>query len=126
MSRVREEKSLLEKQQGDLFIEEETEEMDNQTKSKNNNPVIDYLDFEDGYERAIAAVFSDELMASINEEHSSYWRSLDALEIPSFEQDITPFSDLIKAPDNLKKRLNYIGLVKNKENIFQLQSNLKN
>ena len=125
LSRVREEKSLLEKQQGDLFIEEETEEMDNQTKSKNNNPVIDYLDFEDGYERAIAAVFSDELMASINEEHSSYWRSLDALEVPSFEQDITPFSDLIKAPDNLKKRLNYIGLVKNKENIFQLQSNLK-
>ena len=125
LSRVREEKSLLEKQQGDLFIEEETEEMDNQTKSKNNNPVIDYLDFEDGYERAIAAVFSDELMASINEEHSSYWRSLDTLEEPSFEKEITPFSDLIKAPDNLKKRLNYIGLVKNKENIFQLQSNLK-
>ena len=125
LSRVREEKSLLEKQQGDLFIEEETEEMNNLTKSKNNNPVIDYLDFEDGYERAIAAVFSDELMASINEEHSSYWRSLDALEVPSFEQDITPFSDLIKAPDNLKKRLKYIGLVKNKENIFQLQSNLK-
>ena len=125
LSRVREEKSLLEKQQGDLFIEEETEEMDNQTKSKNNNPVIDYLDFEDGYERAIAAVFSDELMASINEEHSSYWRSLDTLEEPSFEKEIIPFSDLIKAPDNLKKRLNYIGLVKNKENIFQLQSNLK-
>mgnify|MGYP001311811800 FL=1 len=125
LSRVREEKSLLEKQQGDLFIEEETEEMDNQTKSKNNNPVIDYLDFEDGYERAIAAVFSDELMASINEEHSSYWRSLDTLEEPSFEREIIPFSDLIKAPDNLKKRLNYIGLVKNKENIFQLQSNLK-
>ncbi len=125
LSRVREEKSLLEKQQGDLFIEEETEEMDNQTKSKNNNPVIDYLDFEDGYERAIAAVFSDELMASINEEHSSYWRSLDTLEKPSFEKEITPLSDLIKAPDNLKKRLNYIGLVKNKENISQLQSNLK-
>ena len=34
-------------------------------------------------------------------------------------------SDIIKAPDNLKKRLNYIGLVKNKENIYQLQSNLK-
>ena len=125
LSRVREEKSLLEKQQGDLFIEEETEEMDNQTKSKNNNPVIDYLDFEDGYERALAAVFSDELMASINEEHSSYWRSLDTLDPPSFEKEITPLSDIIKAPDNLKKRLNYIGLVKNKENIFQLQSNLK-
>ena len=125
LSRVREEKSLLEKQQGDLFIEEETEEINNQTKSKNNNPVIDYLDFEDGYERALAAVFSDELMASINEEHSSYWRSLDTLDLPSFEKEITPLSDIIKAPDNLKKRLNYIGLVKNKENIYQLQSNLK-
>ena len=50
--------------------------MDNQRKSKNNNPIIDYLDFEDGYEKAIAAVFSDELMASINEEHSSHWRYL--------------------------------------------------
>jgi len=125
LSRVREEKSLLEKQQGDLFIEEETEEINNQTKSKNNNPVIDYLDFEDGYERALAAVFSDELMASINEEYSSYWRSLDTLDLPSFEKEITPLSDIIKAPDNLKKRLNYIGLVKNKENIYQLQSNLK-
>ena len=57
-------------------------------------------------------------MASINEEHSSYWRSLDTLEGPSFEKEITPFSNFIKAPDNLKKRLNYIGLVKNKENIF--------
>ena len=125
LSRVREEKSLLEKQQGDLFIEEETEEINNQTKSKNNNPVIDYLDFEDGYERALAAVFSDELMASISEEHSSYWRSLDTLDLPFFEKEITPLSHIIKAPDNLKKRLNYIGLVKNKENIYQLQSNLK-
>ena len=41
--------------------------MNNLTKSKNNNPVIDYLDFEDGYEKAVAAVFSDELIASINE-----------------------------------------------------------
>ena len=43
---------------------------------KNNNPIIDYLDFEDGYEKALAAVFSDELMASINEEQSSHWRNI--------------------------------------------------
>ena len=46
-----------------------------QLNSLNNNPIIDYLDFEDGYEKALAAVFSDELMASINEEQSSYWRN---------------------------------------------------
>ena len=38
--------------------------------------MIDYLDFEDGYEKALASVFSDELMASINEGQSSFWRIL--------------------------------------------------
>ena len=68
LSRVSDEKSLLEKQQGDLFLEE-YEKLDmSKSSSKNNNPIIDYLDFEDGYEKAIAAVFSEELMAfsSIN------------------------------------------------------------
>ena len=37
----------------------------------------------------------------------------------------TPFSNFIKAPDNLKKRLDFIGLIKNKSNIYQLQSNFK-
>ena len=45
-------------------------------QTKNNNPIIDYLNFEDGYEKALASVFSDELMASISEEQSSYWRTL--------------------------------------------------
>ena len=43
--------------------------------------MIDYLDFEDGYEKALASVFSDELMASINEEQSSYWKILKCKEI---------------------------------------------
>ena len=49
------------------------------------------------YQQALAAVFSDELMASINEEQSSYWRSLETKNIPSFESDIIPFSNLIKS-----------------------------
>ncbi len=124
LSRVRDEKSQLEKQQGDLFIEEGEDSDNKTTKSKDNNPVIDFLDFEDGYEIALAAVFSDELMASINEDQSSYWRSLDISKTPNFEKDIVPLSELIKTPDNLKKRLAYVGLVKNKENILQLQSKL--
>ena len=42
-------------------------------------------------------------MASINEEHSSHWRSLNTLEEPSFEKEIKKFSNFIKAPENLKK-----------------------
>jgi len=123
LSRVKDEKSLLEKQQGDLFLEEESENTSSSI-SKNNNPIIDYLDFEDGYEKALAAVFSDELMASINEEQSSYWRTLDTINVPSFPENIKTFSNLIKAPDNIKKRLGYIGLIDNKENILELQNSL--
>ena len=120
--RVKDEKSLLEKQQGDLFIEEgATEES---SSKKNNNPIIDYLDFEDGHEQALAAVFSDELMASINEEQSSYWKTIETKNIPSFDDGVIPFSTLIKSPENLKKRLSYIGLISKKDNIIEKQKKL--
>ncbi len=123
LSRVREEKSLLQKSQGDLFENEKTDESLRSTKT--NNPVIDYLDFEDGHENALAAVFADELMASIDDNQSSYWKILKKNEnFPNFPEGIIPMSSLIKSPDNLKKRLNYIGLIKNKENVLEIQSNL--
>ena len=124
LSRVREEKSLLEKQQGDLFIEEETEEMDNQTKSKNNNPVIDYLDFEDGYEKAVAAVFSDELIASIDDNESNHWRNLE-VEESIFDENIIKFSSIIKAPENLRKKLEFVGFIENNLNVLDIQNRLK-
>ena len=123
--RVRDEKSLLEKEQGDLFVEENDDLYSKSKPQKNSNPMIDYLDFEDGYERALASVFSDELMASINEEQSSYWKILNAKKYKSvFPENVIPFSSIIKAPDNLKKRLDFIGLIENKENIHELQNNL--
>ena len=125
LSRVSDEKSLLEKQQGDLFVEKNDDLNTISDSSKNNNPIIDYLDFEDGYEKALAAVFSDELMASINEEQSSFWRSLNIKKYQSvFPDSIIPLSSIIKAPENLKKSLDFIGLVKNKKNILELQESL--
>ena len=124
LTRVEDEKSLLEKQQGDLFVEENSDNVDSPKINKNHNPIIDYLDFEDGYEKALATVFSDELTASINEEQSSYWRVMGVEKIPNFPEQIIPFSKIIKAPDNLKKRLEYIGLIKKKEDVLDLQKNL--
>ena len=116
---------MLEKEQGDLFVEENNDLYSKPKPQKNNNPMIDYLDFEDGYEKALASVFSDELMASINEEQSSYWKILNANKYKSvFPKNVIPFSSIIKAPDNLKKRLDFIGLIENKENIHELQNNL--
>ena len=125
LARVNDEKLLLEKQQGDLFFEENDDLIKTSNPTKENNPIIDYLNFDDGYEKALAAVFSDELMASINEGQSSCWRILNIKKYQSiFPKDIIPLSSIIKAPENLKKRLDFIGLVKNKNNIQELQNNL--
>ena len=124
LERVYEEKSVLLKQQGDLFIhQDENSNDDNITNKKNNNPIIDYIDFEDGLEQAVAAVFSDELIASIDDEQSSFWRNLEKVE-SNFNDEIIKFSQLIKAPDNLKKKLEFIGLIENKMNVLDLQKNL--
>ena len=124
LDRVREEKSILEKQQGDLFLE--ANEKDNfEINSKgNNNPIIDYLDFEDGYEKAVAAVFSDELIASINDEQASYWRVLTYEKNSIFSDGIEKFSSLIQAPENLKKKLDFVGLIKDKSNVLNTQETL--
>ena len=125
MERVREEKSILEKQQGDLFLDTNEQEGDLASSQRNNNPIIDYLDFEDGYEKAVAAVFSDELIASINEEQASHWRVLTYDQNSVFSDGIKKFSNLIKAPENLKKKLDFVGLIEDKSNILYLQENLQ-
>ena len=125
MERVREEKSILEKQQGDLFLDTDDQEGDLASSQRNNNPIIDYLDFEDGYEKAVAAVFSDELIASINEEQASHWRVLTYDQNSVFSDGIKKFSNLIKAPENLKKKLDFVGLIEDKSNILYLQENLQ-
>ena len=125
MERVREEKSILEKQQGDLFLEVNEQDLYKEGRKHNNNPIIDYLDFEDGFEKAVAAVFSDELIASINEEQTSHWRILNHDDNNSnFPEKIKKFSNLIKGPENLKKKLDFIGLIEDKSNILALQDSL--
>ena len=54
--RVKEEKTNLEKQQGDLFENQKEEQL---TPGEKHNPIIDYLDFEANLEKALASVFGD-------------------------------------------------------------------
>ncbi len=124
MERVREEKSILEKQQGDLFLDNNDQDTDLPSSQHNNNPIIDFIDFEDGYEKAVAAVFSDELIASINEEQASHWRIITYEQNSVFSDGIKKFSNLIKAPENLKKKLDFVGLIEDKSNILHLQESL--
>ena len=46
------------------------------------------------------------------------------MEDSSFNSEITKFSSLIKAPDNLKKKLEFVGLIENKENVLEIQKTL--
>ena len=125
LKRVKGEKSSLEKHQGDLFNEDLDDKNDKSESLKNNNPVINFLDFEDGYEKALASIFGDELMASINDEQPTYWKALPYdQKISKFPKNVIPFSKIIKAPENLNKKLSYIGLIQNKDNIYELQKNL--
>ncbi len=124
LERVKEEKAVLLKQQGDLFIQSEDQSDEQKNSNKNNNPIIDYIDFEDGLEQAIAAVFSDELIASIDDEQSSFWRKLDPIET-AFDDQIIKFSSIINAPENLKRKLDFVGLISDKKNVLELQKNLK-
>ncbi len=125
LERVKEEKSVLLRQQGDLFIQSEDKiDEDKLITKQNNNPIIDYIDFEDGLEQAVAAVFSDELIASIDQEQISFWRKLDLIQ-STFTEEVVKFSNLIKAPENLHKKLEFVGLVENKQNVLELQKELK-
>ncbi len=125
LERVRDEKSILLKQQGDLFIQsDEQSESDNLVKDKNDNPIIDYIDFEDGLESAVAAVFSDELIASIDEKQSTFWRKMEKVN-STFDYNIIKFSEIIKAPDNLMKKLEFVGLIDEKINVSDLQLKLQ-
>ena len=123
LKKVQKERNKLELQ-SDLF----PEEINVNVQSENNvtKPVIDYLDFEDGLENALASVFGDDLVASIDQNQPVYWKDIiNSLEFPKFPENIIPLINLVKAPDNLKKKLSYIGLVKDKRNIDEIHRSLK-
>ena len=72
ITKVKNERNKLEKQ-GDLFPK--THESKTDTKNETSNPIIDYLDFEDGLEKAIASAFGEDLVASIDENQPIHWKN---------------------------------------------------
>ncbi len=121
--KVQKERNKLELQ-GDLFPEEKPI-IDQEKIHDSTNPIIDYLNFEDGLENALASVFGDELTASINEDQPTHWKKLPIIDKINFPENIVPLIDLVKAPENLKKKLSYVGLVKDKNNIEEIHKSLK-
>ena len=123
LEKVQKERNKLE-QQGDLFPEKIR--INKLNNNETSMAVIDYLNFEDGLERALASVFGDDLIASIDENQPIYWKKMPITkDFPRFPENILPLVNLIKAPENLQKKLSFVGLVKDKTNIDNIHKSLK-
>tara|TARA_B100001123_G_C15344376_1_gene1036362 strand:+ start:6369 stop:8990 length:2622 start_codon:yes stop_codon:yes gene_type:complete len=120
---VQQERNKLQ-QQGDLFPEKSSSL--NKTNDDLSNHIIDYLDFEDGLEKALASVFGDDLMASIDEKEKVHWKNFKiSSEKTEFPSNIIPLINLVKSPENLQKKLGYVGLIKETDNANEIQKSLK-
>ncbi len=123
ITKVKNERNKLEKQ-GDLFPK--THESKTDTKNETSNPIIDYLDFEDGLEKAIASAFGEDLVASIDENQPIHWKNfIDSVKEKEFPKNVIPLSTIVDSPENLKKKLSYIGLIKDTQGVEELQKKLQ-
>ena len=123
ITKVRNERNKLEKQ-GDLFPKTHESKID--TKTETSNPIIDYLDFEDGLEKAIASAFGEDLVASIDENQPIHWKNfIDSIKEKEFPKNVIPLSTIVDSPENLKKKLSYIGLKKDTQGVEELQKKLQ-
>ena len=73
--------------------------------------LIDALEVDAGYEKALAAALGDDLEAALDEEAAAHWRALAMIDLPPLPKEVTPLSGHVKAPDALARRLTSIGVV---------------
>ena len=77
--------------------------------------LIESIEVQPGYENALAAALGDDLGAALDDNAPVYWSSVNgtpsetsAAALPS---GVAPLSRFVKAPPQLAKRLNAIGVV---------------
>lgn len=105
---------------------------DKKNKNASKRPaVLEAITVKEGYERAVAAAFGENLNAPILEEgedgnsaEALYWLTLPEIEAVALPGAATPLSDFVDGPDALKRRLAHIGLVEDEQGAA-LQAQLK-
>ena len=75
--------------------------------------LVDALEVDAGYEKALAAALGDDLEAALDEEAAAHWRALEAIDLPPLPEETTPLADHVRAPAALARRLSSIGVVEN-------------
>jgi chromosome segregation protein len=75
-------------------------------------PLIDALVVEPGYETALGAALGDDLAAPLDTAADIHWATLSPLEAPRpLPAGARPFSNFVKAPEALARRLALIGVI---------------
>ena len=74
-------------------------------------PVLDELDAEPGYERALAVALGADLDAPRDEDAASHWGGVGRVDDPQLPDGARPLSEMVRAPKELSRRLAQIGVV---------------
>ncbi len=89
-------------------------------------PLLDALNVEPGFEKALGAAFGDELEASSDRGAPVHWLPLETMaETPALPEGATPLGAHVGALPELARRLAFIGIVANDETGAALQAALK-
>jgi chromosome segregation protein len=89
-------------------------------------PVLELLNVEAGFEKALAVALGNDLQASLDASAPMFWRDL-----PAYEQTTTlpggaePLGRFVLAPDALKRTLSHIGVVADAATAEQLMPQLQ-
>ena len=73
--------------------------------------LIDALEVDAGYEKALAAALGDDLEASLDENATAHWRALPPIDLPPLPKEAAPLADHVRAPAALQRRLASVGVV---------------
>ncbi len=88
--------------------------------------LVDELEVEAGFEKALAAALGEDLEAALDEEAAVHWRALPAIaDVAALPAEVTPLSRHVRAPAVLSRRLAAIGVVENAFAGHTLQPALK-
>lgn len=85
-------------------------------QSDEYEPVIEKLEVETGFEKALAVALGDDLQASINKSAPVHWKEIIGLDnLEALPEKTEPLSKFVKGPFALKRTLSQIGVVENAE-----------
>ena len=88
------------------------------------NPVIDSIQVQDGYEKALGVALGDDLEASTDDKASIFWGGSGAHE-QSLPNGVAALVNFVKAPEQLRERLQQCGVVEDEESGIKFAAALR-